>query len=163
MLNRLDDIMEERDLKNLYQIKMLDTLEMYIQQSSFADFEEQVYAMDEDELSAERLNELSLQLAKDYGYAVDQNEIRLSKSWIDISHFFEQPFYVISYPVSNDIAMQIYELEMEEEGTGLEKLLDMLPRSSDKMIESAELAGLESPFSAGRIQKTTEDLRLWLE
>ena len=79
--------------------------------------------------------------------------------WVDITHFFEQPFYVITYPVSHDIAMQIFQLEQAEPDAGLEKFLEMLPRVSPDMIESAESAGLESPFTPGRLEKVSATMR----
>lgn len=146
-------------LENLRQIKWKDTLELYVQQASFAAFEQAVYDADPEELSADYLNELSLQLAVDFGYYDGYSEEYYAKSWIDIVHFFEQPFYVISYPVSNDLALQIWELEQQERGAGLEKYLEALPRDYDGMIATAEAAGLQSPFTPGRIAKVAEDLR----
>ena len=69
--------------------------------------------------------------------------------WMDITHLFEYPFYVISYPVSLDVAMQIYELEVGEEGAGLEKYFEMLPRDYDSFMETVTAGGLESPFAEG--------------
>ena len=40
-------------------IKLLDTLDLYVTQASFAEFESRVYAMDEDELDADALNLLA--------------------------------------------------------------------------------------------------------
>ncbi len=140
-------------------MKMLDTLELYVQQASFAEFESIVYSMDPDELSAEVLNDLSLQLAKDYGYYDGINEDYYAMSWTDIVHFYEMPFYVVSYPISNDIAMQIYELEQQQAGAGLEKYLEMLPRDYDSFMDTVAAGGLESPFSEGRIQTVVQDMR----
>ena len=79
--------------------------------------------------------------------------------WIDITHFFEQPFYVITYPVSHDIAMQIFQLEQADPGEGLAKFLDMLPREYPDMLDSALNAGLESPFDPGRLEKVADTMR----
>ena len=68
-------------------------------------------------------------------------------------------FYVITYPVSNDIAMQIYELEQQEKGAGLDKDLEILPRDYEGFLATVEAGGLESPFAPGRIRKVVEDLR----
>jgi len=153
------EVLSEEERENLVRMKMLDTLDMYVQQASFAEFERIVYAAGADALSAEYLNELSLELAEEYGYCEAGFEYYYAMSWIDVTHFFEVPFYVITYPVSNDIAMQIYELELAESGKGLEKFLEMLPRTSGYLFETIDSAGLESPFEPGRIQKVAEDIR----
>ena len=158
----LGDALDGEQLRQLSDIKALDILNMYVQQSSFAEFEKRVYALDDSELTADRLNALSLELAEKYGYYDGFSRDYYAMSWIDIPHFFEQPFYVVSYPVSNDIAMQVYELEQEASGQGLAKLMEMLPRQSENMIESAAAAGLESPFAPGRVEKAAETLRAML-
>ena len=108
LLGSVEENMSPRELDNLYRLKMVDTLDLYVQQASFAEFEHLVYSVPPEELDADYLNELSLQLAIDYGYYDGESELYYAMSWIDIPHFFEYPFYVISYPVSNDVAMQIY-------------------------------------------------------
>ena len=122
-LSRLDSAMEAEEAENVVRMKLLDTLELYVQQASFAEFESRAYALGAEALSVEVLNELSLELAREYGYFEEGYEEYYAMSWCDITHFFEMPFYVISYPVSNDIAMQIYALEEEQSGQGLEKFM----------------------------------------
>lgn len=158
MLFHLDGALSQEELDNLYRIKMMDTLELYVQQASFAEFESRVYSMQEEELSAQSLNDLSLELAVEYGYYDGEHQEYYAMSWMDISHFFESPFYIISYPVSNDLAMQIYELEQQQEGLGLNKYLEMLPREYEGLMETAEASGMESPFAPGRIEKIVQDL-----
>lgn len=68
------------------------------------------------------------------------------------------PFYVISYPVSNDIAMQVYELEQQDRGAGLEKYLEILDRQYPGLIDTVESGGLQSPFEPGRIEHVVDDL-----
>ena len=58
---------------------------------------------------------------------------------------------MISYPVTNDIAMQIFALELEQPGQGLDTFSRMLPRTYDSLMPTVEEAGLESPFSQDRI------------
>ena len=159
MLSYYGGDLDEAEIDNLYRMKMLDTLELYVQQASFAEFEHRVYAMDPAELSGAILYELSLQLAMDYGYYDGENEAYYAMSWIDIVHFFELPFYVVTYPISNDAAMQIYELEQRQEGTGLEKYLELLPREYDGLIDTLTSHGLESPFQPGRIEQVVRDMR----
>ncbi len=139
-------------IDDLYRMKMYDTLDCYVQQASYAQFENEVYAMSDDELGAESLNEISLRVAEEFGYLAEGYEDYYAMSWIDIVHFFEYPFYVISYPVSCDVALQIYELELENPGSGVDKYLELLPRGATTLVQAAEDVGLESPFADGRVE-----------
>lgn len=158
-LSRLDSALDADEAENITRMKLLDTLDLYVQQASFAEFESRVYAMGAENLSAEVLNELSLQLAKDYGYYEEGYEDYYAMSWCDIPHFFEMPFYVITYPVSNDIAMQIYALEEQQSGLGLEKFLEILPRDYEYFMDAVSVGGFESPFAPGRIESVVEQMR----
>ena len=66
---------------------------------------------------------------------------------------------MITYPVSHDIAMQIFQLEEESPGAGLEKYQEMLPRDYPDMLDTALNAGLDSPFDPGRLEKVAETMR----
>ena len=63
---------------NMKSMNLLGTLETFVQQASFAEFENCVYAADE--LSLEWINELSLELAEEYGYYDGVNETYHSMS-----------------------------------------------------------------------------------
>lgn len=156
MLENIQSALSAAERENLYLMKMLDTIELYVQQASFAEFENRVYAAEPERLDADFLNELSLQLAEEYAYSEGMNEKVLAMSWIDIPHYFEMPFYTVSYPVSNDAAMQIYELERSGAGSGVEKYSELLSVSDGTLLYSLEAAGLESPFAAGRIERVAK-------
>lgn len=158
----LREAVSEEDLANLWNMKMFDTIDLYVQQCSFAEFESIAYDLGADKLSAEVLNELSLRLSKEYGYFEEGWEEYYAMSWSDIPHFFESPFYVVSYPISNDIALQLYELEKGESGAGVDKLCQMLPRQFEGLMDTALDAGLKSPFEEGRVQQIARDMRDWL-
>ena len=161
-LGYLDEPLSETERETLYRLKLLDTLELYVQQCSFAEFEREVYAMPPEELSTERLNALALRLAKEYGYYDGRSEDYYALGWIDILHFFEQPFYVISYPVTNDVAMQLFALEREKSGQGTERYRELLEKRTDSLLDSLALTGLESPFAPGRVESCASLLRTLL-
>ena len=145
---------------DLERIKLLDTLDTYAQQASFAEFERRVYEIPADKLTVDRINEISLETAQEFGYADEGREEYYAKSWIDITHFFEYPFYVISYCVSNDAAFQIYQLELTKKGDGLAQFNSLLPRRYDGFLDSLEnQSDLESPFAPGRMEKTADTVR----
>ena len=146
--------------EELTEYKLLDTVDTFTQQGSFAEFEREVYARPAAEWTPESLNELSLKLAKDYGYFQEGREDYYAKSWIDINHFFDNPFYVVSYVVSNDAAFQIYERECAEAGEGLAVWNKLLPRDRDGFLETLEVqGGLEDPFAPDRMKEIADLLR----
>lgn len=159
MIGRIGDEMPESRREAVYDNKVMDTILLYTIQGAYAEFEHQVYGAEEDELTAEYLNALSLSLAKEFGYYEEGIEALLSLEWIEVPQFFIQPFYIISYPVSNDVAMQVFEMELEESGSGLETYREMLWRDTAYIMEAVEQAGLESPFAEGRMEKTAQTIR----
>jgi len=152
VLSRLDEQLDETEVDNLARIKMIDTVEMFVQQASYAEFEHRVYALGAENLSAEVLNETARQVAKEYGYYVYQYDEFFSLSWIDIPHYFEQAFYIVSYPISDDLAMQIFDLERGEPGAGMQRYLDNLERDFSGMMGLVDVGGFESPFTPGRVE-----------
>ena len=148
-LSHMSDILSAREIEQLRRGKMIDALNTFIQQAAFADFESKAHAIGPDELTAEKLNELALQASQDFGFCPEGFEEFYRYYWMDITHFFEYPFYVISYPVSLDVAMQIYELELQEPGRGQDKYFEILPRDWDTFMETVTNGGLESPFAEG--------------
>ena len=146
--------------QELTDYKLLDTVDTFTQQGSFAAFEHQVFARPAAEWTPEALEQLSLELAKEYGYFEEGKEDFYAKSWIDITHFFDSPFYVISYCTSNDAAFQLYELECAAEGTGLKVWNAMLPRDRDSFLETVvDQGGLEDPFAPDRMEQVAALLR----
>ena len=158
----MDGVLSETQIAQLRTGKMIDTLDTFVQQSSFADFESRAHAIGPDALSAEKLNELALQMAQDYGYCTPGMEEYMQYVWMDITHLFEYPFYVISYPVSAEVAMQLYELELAEEGKGLEKYFEMMPRDYSTFMETVTGCALESPFAEGRMKALAEAIGVTL-
>lgn len=159
VLSRLNRQLDRDEADNLAKLKMIDTVEMYVQQAAFAEFEHRIYALGSQALDAETLNEIFRQVSREYGlYDANYDEF-YSLSWGDIPHYYEQAFYIVSYPISNDLAMQIYELEREEEGAGLQRYLDHLERDFSGMMGLVDAGGFESPFDPGRVEKIAATAR----
>ncbi len=150
-LSHMDGVLSKRQVAELREGAMVDALDTFIQQSALADFEHRVYQLGPNALSAKKLNELALQTAQDFGFCEEGFEEYYQYFWMDITHLFEYPFYVISYPVSLDVAVQIYELELQEPGRGMDKYFEILPRDYDTFMETVENGGLRSPFERGSL------------
>jgi hypothetical protein len=69
--------------------------------------------------------------------------------------------YIISYVVSNDAALQLYQLEKQTKGAGLAKYEENLDTLEGDFLAFITSAELESPFVEGRVaavRKTLEQV-----
>lgn len=136
--------------------KLSDSLLVFLGQGCYTEFEQKVYELPEEELTAENINALFLECNEKFGMGMYGYEDIIGPGWIDIQHFFIAPYYVISYCVSNDAALQIYQQEMAD-GSGLEVYYDLLHLSADNTILAMlEEAGMCSPFEEGRMEELAE-------
>lgn len=139
--------------EELEALKLADGLCIYIEQAAYAWFEQQVYSLEGDALTVSAVEKLHYQMGTKFGLDVWQWDYR---SYVCISHFFTNPFYVISYVVSNDAALQLYEKEQSQTGAGLQILQDHLATQEAYFLAFLESADLESPFEADRILQVKE-------
>lgn len=153
----LDD---EEVAGELADYKLIDALRLYAEQGSYNAFEEAVYAENPDTLTVERVNEISLQVSRDFGLIGGWNDDYYAKSWVDISHFFEQPFYVISYCASDSAAFQLYEMEQDEKGLGVDTLNDFIDiATEEEFLDVCADCGFTDPLSAETIRGIAETIR----
>lgn len=144
--------------------KLGDSLSVFLSQASYADFEQQAYALPEEELTLERLNEIFLESCEKYDCSTEGMETYIARAWVDVQHFFIAPYYVISYCVSNDAALQVYQCELAQSGAGLERYVALLQNSSgNSILALLEEAGMDSPFAEGRMRELAEFFREQLD
>ena len=141
---------------SLTRYKMLDELYLYVNQASFYDFEKRVFALSDDELTVDKVNGIFGDVAKEYGYYDDSTT---SVSWIDVTHFFDYPFYVISYCVSDSAAFSIYNMELKETGAGVNMYLKLLDNADNYgFVELLKSEGMKSPVTSETIFEISEML-----
>ncbi len=145
------------DTESLAKMQMASLLDVFIFQSLYASFEHQVYLLDKDELTAENVQELFLETAYSFGFAID------ARVYIHIPHFFIAPMYVISYVTSADAALQIFQMEENKTGAGLKLYQENLDTKHGELLEFLDAAGLESPFYRGRAAQIRRTLKKYLE
>ena len=156
----LEYIDDEELAAELTRYKMLDALYLYVSQLSFNEFEELVYDLSDAELTVENVNYIYAEVAEEYGYADDYDADLLPYLWIDISHLFDQPFYVISYCVSDSAAFELYNLELDSSGSGLKAYLNLVDVSDEYgFLELLEGEDLPSPLTADTIGRIADTLR----
>lgn len=134
----------ERELDMARRLRLADSLGVYVEQAAYYSFERQAYRLTGGELTVENLNAIYSQVAQDFGFdSVGWDEAE----WTGVTHFYTNPFYVISYVVSGDGAMQLYQLERKEAGAGLELFQELLETDEDiPLLTLLEESNLESPF-----------------
>ena len=136
----------------LTQLRMFLILSVYVEQGAFADFEHRIYDLEPEELTVEALRRTFEQVAEDYGLDYP------SGAFAQIDHFFLSPLYVISYVTSGDAALQLYQMELAEPGSGVACYNEALVSWTTTFLAFLEETGLESPFAPGRIQDVREML-----
>lgn len=142
------------EAQSLIRYKMLDSLGTYVEQAAYARFEQEMYLLPEP--TAEALCELFGQICQEYGMA---DEYFSPWNFITIPHFYTDPMYISSYILSNDAALQLYQLEQEQPGQGLALYQRSLDTQQPYFLAFLEEAGLESPFAPGRLEEVTETFR----
>lgn len=137
-------------------VKLADCLCVYVEQAAFAAFEQQMYDLPKTELTEENLRDLYSRISTEYGFESDTYDWE----FVEINHYYTDPMYIVSYVVSNDAALQLYQMEQEKQGAGLGCLQEQLDTQAGYFLEFLSEAGLASPFENGRVRevrKTLED------
>lgn len=137
----------------LASLKMADSLCLYVEQAALASFEQQVYTLTGDDLTTENVRALYEQVCTDYGVTSDGWD---SRSYVTVTHYFTDPMYVVSYVVSNDAALQLYQMEQAQRGTGLACLESNLTTTQGYFLAFLQEVGLQSPFEPARLTQVRE-------
>lgn len=139
--------------EKLTKLKMADCLAVYVEQAAYASFEQQVYALAPEEVTADKIIDLFDAVGRQFGFDSWNFDKR---DFVTITHFFTNPMYVISYVVSNDAALQLYQMETEQ---AVKTLEDNLATEQAGFLAFLEEAGLESPFAPGRAESVKKLLQ----
>ena len=142
-----------RDTQLLTRYKMADSLCVYMEQSAYSLFEHRVYDLRDDDLTVENVEALYGQIGIQFGFDMEGWSPR---DYVTVLHLYAEPMYMISYVVSNDLAMQFYQMELAEPGSGLALYEESLTSQESYILSFARDNGLKSPFEPGRLQAVTE-------
>ncbi len=147
--------LEPETMEKLRRAAMCSSLSTYVEQAAYYSFEKQVYSLPEEELTVEGICRVYDQVGKDFGFATKGYE---KEEWVEVTHFFQYPFYVYGYVASNDVAMQLYELEQQEKGLGLATYKRLVNMWEDLPLTqyTESQPDLESPVAPGRVEKLAE-------
>ena len=124
-------------------VKLAESLAVYVEQAAYAAFEQAIYDLPAEEVTADNLLALYEEIGRSYGFDTMDWDPR---DLVTIPHFYSNPMYIISYVVSNDAAMQLYQLEMSNSGAGKTVFEENLDTEEAWFMAFLENAGLQSPF-----------------
>ncbi len=151
----LDDVLSAKDIQYLTYDMLCGALETLIYQGFYAKIEELIYALPYEQITEENLNAAVVQSANIFGLNTKYvNDISVAF----IPHLFIYPFYVQSYCTSIIPALEIYFMEIDESGSGLEAYKKIIDRTESDLtlVETIESAGLASPFDDGVIRNLSD-------
>ena len=145
MLTRLDDVLSASNSLYLKDTQMLNALMTLIFQGFYAKAEELIYKLPYDKITKENLDAEIVKAAT--AFSLNTNYIN-DVSAIFITHTFLYPFYVQSYCTSLIPALEIYFMEIENEGSGFEAYKKLIDRNGEDLTleEALADAGIDSPF-----------------
>ena len=131
-------------------MKLADCLSTYVEQAAFAAFELALYDLPTAKVTGENILAIYEAIGAEYGFdSMDWDP----RDMVTVPHFYSNPLYIISYVVSNDAALQIYQQELETPGAGLAAYQQSLATEQEYFLAFLEEAGLESPFD--RVEDVT--------
>ena len=136
-----------QNTESLARYKLADSLCTFLECGAYALFEHRLYELSPEALTAENIMALYETTCADFGFESWDWD---SRDFISVVHFFTEPMYMISYLVSNDLAIQFYQMEQTSPGTGLALYEQILQSEDSDIIVFAEAYGLESPFAENR-------------
>ena len=140
-----------QDGQALVAAKMADSLCVFVEQAAYALFEQQVYLLEE--VTVQTVRDTFDQAMAEYGLDAYGME---GWAYVTIPHLYIAPMYVISYVVSNDVALQIYQTELATPGNGVALWEDGLYSTQIGIVAFVEEMKLTSPFAEGRVVQIRE-------
>jgi len=151
----LDGKISDEEMKHLTYSEINSAMRAIIIQGFYALFEHYAYSLEYETVSEASLRYCMERAALDMGFDTEEELTVLfgtkelnSLGYVIIPHIVLMPSYVQSYATSATAALEIYTMELEEDGTGLDAYLALVDRSNEDMSFVRHLlsAGLNSPF-----------------
>lgn len=132
------------------QTQLASALCTYVEEAAYHTFEHEIYLLEGDQLTLENLDATYARVAESFGLDTKDWD---DSEWVEVPHFYTEPFYIISYAASVDAAMQLYELEQETPGAGLKVYNKMVFQWEDRpFLTFLSRYRLKSPFVPERME-----------
>lgn len=116
----------------------------------------QQFAYGQENITLAKLNDEYGRLSAAYGLDLYGVEAR---SWTQIPHTFQSPFYYISYAAGMSAALELYQTGKQDPAAATDAYRAILNRGDGaRLSETLKKAGLSDPFDAGEIGKMMRGL-----
>ena len=135
----------------LYDV-VLDSIDTLSTTAYLTSLELEIYAMDEALLEVDRLNDIAYEMAIAFGNEVN-GEIYNRYGWASNDMLLSSPMREICYTTSMIVALEIWEISLEDEEAALEAYDRLIYTQDIRFLDAVRSAGLTSPFERERIRQ----------
>ena len=129
------------------------------------EFQEKIY--ENPQMTVQELNELYKELAMEYGLVVESPYFDMesfSMGWFTTNQYFDTPFYAIDYALSGCVAMEFFQMGLEDYTQALETYLSLVQQNSDyDFMTVLEETGLSSPFETEQMEALAQTMEDFLQ
>lgn len=109
-------------------------------------------------MTSDEYADLYVDLLIDYGL-LPEGEYPGNSRWIIITHFFDAPFYTISYCTSACAALEIWSMSLDDWDKAFDTYIYLIDEDHEKdFVKFIDDAGLSSPFKKKTIEKICDDV-----
>ncbi len=158
LLPYTDRLFTQEEQQAVARYNLLRALNVYVYQSYWDAFQEEVYALLQEELTVEAVNAIAKRLCKEYNISFGSRYLN-EHYWVTLSHNYDTPFYTLTYVTSVDAALQLYLLAQTDEAAAVDTYFTLFDREvSEDFLANLEAAGLESPFAEEHAARLAEAL-----
>lgn len=156
----LDKILSEEEAQYLKYYELFSSMDSLLIQGLIACFEHYIYELDYDQITESNLND-AMRRASITIFGQDYYDDYTLAIMI---HTVEYPFYVQSYCTSATPALELFFMEVEEEGRGLEAYKNLIDREDISLSdrELLEEVGLSSPFKENLLRDLADDIHYYV-
>lgn len=140
----LENRLREEDYEFLEYYELRAALNILLMQTFYAEFEHCIYELEYNEVSQAALMSAVKQASRNtFGV-----ELSYTLSDMVIYHTVMMPHYVQSYSTSIIASLELFFMEIESDGAGLEAYIALVTRENEDatFLEQIDVAGLSSPF-----------------
>ena len=128
-----------------------DIAYVFTELACITEFEHKVYALAEDEITLEKINQTAMECVQKYNVKKDYSE------WFTIAQLYRAPLKSAGTVISNDVALQVLNAETGKQGSGIDFYVKLIDRDRDlSFTEDLVASGFESPFADRRCQKAAD-------
>lgn len=156
----LDDMLGS-DSRQIHFSLVRDALNTLVFQSFYALFEHNVYSLKKEEINERHVTEAMYRAAESIGLNTNaltpspEDGIYSALDFVLVPHMFLSPMYVESYCTSVTVSLEIYFLEKNDTGAGVDAYISLIDRRESPLgfEDYIEDGGLKSPFSTDVVRE----------